>query len=187
VEKVVDSKGRVLEDHRGQQGTQVIARELADTMNLVLRGAVENGTGTVARLYGREVAGKTGTTSDFTDSRFVGYTSDLVTSVWLGFDDPKKKLVDVRGYDGISGGSLPAQIWHDFMNEATRNRPNQPFLLPERLGGQVLNTTTTAPPVTVPPTTQPPNPQPTFPPQPGPSQPPPSLTLPGPGPAPTRP
>ena len=191
VEKVVDSKGRVLEDHRGQQGTQVIAREHADTMNLVLRGAVENGTGTAARLYGREVAGKTGTTSDYTDARFVGYTTDLVTSVWLGFDDPKKKLVNVRGYDGISGGTLPAQIWHDFMDGATRNRPNQPFVQPEQLGGVVLNPTTTAPPVTVPPTTQPPgqpNPQPTFPPgQPGPSQPPPSLTLPGPGPAPTRP
>jgi penicillin-binding protein 1A len=192
VEKVVDSKGRVLEDHRGQQGTQVIAREHADTMNLVLRGAVEDGTGTAARLYGREVAGKTGTTSDYTDARFVGYTTDLVTSVWLGFDDPKKKLVNVRGYDGISGGTLPAQIWHDFMDGATRNRPNQPFVQPEQLGGVVLNPTTTAPPVTVPPTTQPPgqpNPQPTFPPpgQPGPSQPPPSLTLPGPGPAPTRP
>ena len=191
VEKVVDSKERVLEDHRGQQGTQVIAREHADTMNLVLRGAVENGTGTAARLYGREVAGKTGTTSDYTDARFVGYTTDLVTSVWLGFDDPKKKLVNVRGYDGISGGTLPAQIWHDFMDGATRNRPNQPFAQPEQLGGVVLNPTTTAPPVTVPPTTQPPgqpNPQPTFPPgQPGPSQPPPSLTLPGPGPAPTRP
>ncbi|HET9006871.1 MAG TPA: PBP1A family penicillin-binding protein [Actinomycetes bacterium] len=191
VEKVVDSKERVLEDHRGQQGTQVIAREHADTMNLVLRGAVENGTGTAARLYGREVAGKTGTTSDYTDARFVGYTTDLVTSVWLGFDDPKKKLVNVRGYDGISGGTLPAQIWHDFMDGATRNRPNQPFVQPEQLGGVVLNPTTTAPPVTVPPTTQPPgqpNPQPTFPPgQPGPSQPPPSLTLPGPGTAPTRP
>jgi penicillin-binding protein 1A len=192
VERVVDSKGRVLEDHRGQQGTQVIAREHADTMNLVLRGAVENGTGAAARLYGREVAGKTGTTSDFTDARFVGYTTDLVTSVWLGFDDHEEKLVNVRGYDGISGGTLPAQIWHDFMDGATRNRPNQPFVQPERLGGQVLNPTTTAPPVTVPPTTQPPgqpDPQPTFPPpgQPGPSQPPPSLTLPGPGPAPTRP
>jgi penicillin-binding protein 1A len=190
VEKVVDSKGRVLEDHRGQQGTQVIAREHADTMNLVLRGAVENGTGNVARLYGREVAGKTGTTSDYTDARFVGYTTDLVTSVWLGFDDHKKKLVNVRGYDGISGGTLPAQIWHDFMDGATRNRPNEPFVQPAQLGGQVLNpTTTTAPPTTAPPTTQPPNPQPTFPPpgQPGPSQPPPSLTLPGPGPDPTRP
>ena len=155
-------------------------------MNMVLRGAVENGTGNAARLYGREVAGKTGTTSDYTDARFVGYTTDLVTSVWLGFDDPEKKLVGVRGYDGVSGGTLPAQIWHDFMDGATRNRPNEPFVQPADLGGQVLNPTTTAPPVTVPPTTQPgqPNPQPTFPSptQPGPSLPPPSLTLPGPGP-----
>ena len=78
----------------------MIAQVHADTMNMVLRGAVENGTGNAARLFGREVAGKTGTTSDYTDARFVGYTSDLVTSVWLGFDDPKHKLVDVRGLAG---------------------------------------------------------------------------------------
>ena len=72
------------------------------------------------------MAGKTGTTSDYTDARFVGYTTDLVTSVWLGYDDPRKKLVDVRGYwPGVSGGSLPAQIWHDYMDVATRNRPNR--------------------------------------------------------------
>ena len=155
VEKVVDSRGRVLEDRRRPQGTQVIAPVHADVMNMVLRGAVENGTGNAARLYGREVAGKTGTTSDYTDARFVGYSTDLVTSVWLGFDDPAKKLVGVRGYDGVSGGTLPAQIWHDFMDGATRNRPNEPFVQPADLGGQVLNPTTTAPPVTVPPTTQP--------------------------------
>ena len=184
VEKVVDSRGRVLEDRRRPQGTQVIAPVHADVMNMVLRGAVEDGTGNAARLYGREVAGKTGTTSDYTDARFVGYSTDLVTSVWLGFDDPAKKLVGVRGYDGVSGGTLPAQIWHDFMDGATRNRPNAPFVQPADLGGQVLNPTTTAPPVTVPPTTQPgpPNPQPTFPSptQPGPSLPPPSQTVPNP-------
>ncbi len=61
VEKVVDAKGRVLEQHPGNpQGTQVIAQVHADTMNMVLRGAVENGTGHAARLFGREVAGKTG-------------------------------------------------------------------------------------------------------------------------------
>jgi penicillin-binding protein 1A len=192
VEKVVDAKDRVLEEHRQPQGSQVIAPVHADLMNLVLRSAVENGTGNAARLYGREVAGKTGTTSDYTDARFVGYTTDLVTSVWLGFDDYKKKLVDVRGLAGVSGGSLPAQIWHDFMDQATRNRPNAPFVLPTDVGGQVLNPTTTAPPVTVPATTLPgpkpgPGPGPTLPPQPGPSQPPTSLTIPGPGPVPTRP
>ncbi|HKP99735.1 MAG TPA: transglycosylase domain-containing protein [Actinomycetes bacterium] len=192
VEKVVDAKGRVLEQHPGNpQGAQVIAQVHADTMNMVLRGAVENGTGHAARLFGREVAGKTGTTSDYTDARFVGYTSDLVTSVWLGFDNPKHKLVGVRGLAGVSGGSLPALIWHDYMDLATRNRPNAPFVAPADLGGVVLNSTTTAPPTTVPQPTQPgpPNPPPTVPAptQPGQSLPPTTLTLPGPGPDPTTP
>jgi penicillin-binding protein 1A len=191
VERVVDSQGRVIEDHRRQQGTQVVAPIVADTMNLVLRGAVENGTGFRARLDGREVAGKTGTTSEYTDARFVGYTTDLVTSVWLGYDKPERKLVDIYGLRGVSGGSVPAQIWHNFMDVATRGRPNAPFVVPAELGGQVLNSTTsTAPPTTVPPTIPgPPQSQPTFPSptQPGPSLPPPSQTVPGPGPNPTQP
>jgi penicillin-binding protein 1A len=191
VEKVVDSRERVLEEHRDPQGTQVIAQNHADTMNMVLKSAVENGTGQAARLFGREVAGKTGTTSDYTDARFVGYTPNLVTSVWLGFDDDDNKLVNVRGYEGVSGSTLPAQIWHDFMDLATRDRPNEPFVPPAELGGVVLNPTTTVPPTTVPPTTQPgpQNPPPTLPSptQPGPSVPPTSLGLPGPGPDPTNP
>jgi penicillin-binding protein 1A len=190
VERVVDSRGRVLEDNIRPQGTQVIAQVHADTINMVLRDAVENGTGHAARLFDRQVAGKTGTTSDYTDARFVGYTPNLVASVWLGYDNPKHKLVNVRGLAGVSGGSLPAQIWHDFMDQATRDRPNEPFVPPAELGGQVLNPTTTAPPATAPPTTQPgPQPQPTQPPptQPGPSLPPPTQTFPGPGPVPTRP
>jgi penicillin-binding protein 1A len=192
VERVVDSQGRVIEDHRNQQGSQVVAPVVADTINLVLKNAVENGTGFRARLDGREVAGKTGTTSKYSDARFVGYTTDLVTSVWLGYDKPTRELVDIYGLRGVSGGSVPAQIWHDFMDVATRNRENAPFVPPAELGGQVLNSTTSAPPTTVPPTTlpgPPDPPQPTFPSptQPGPSLPPPSQTLPGPGPNPTRP
>jgi membrane peptidoglycan carboxypeptidase len=191
VERVIDAKGRVLEDHPDNpQGTQVIAQQHADTMNLVLKGAVENGTGTAARLDGREVAGKTGTTSNYRDARFVGYTTDLVTSVWLGFEK-SKPLINVRGLAGVSGGSLPAQIWHDYMDLATRNRPNLPFAPPAELGGIVLNPTTTVPPTTVvqPPQPGQPNPQPTFPgpTQPGPSVPPSTLTLPGPGTDPTSP
>ena len=76
----------------------------------------------------------------------------------------------------MSGGSLPAQIWHDYMDLATRNRPNRPFVAPDELGGQVLNSTTTVPPTTLPPPQpQPgqPNPQPSFP----------QPTRPGPGPS----
>jgi penicillin-binding protein 1A len=190
VERVVDAQGRVIEDHRRQQGTQVVPQVVADTMNLVLRNAVENGTGTRARLFGREVAGKTGTTSNYADARFVGYTSDLVTSVWLGYDNPsKRKLINVYGLRGVSGGTVPAQIWHNFMDEATRNRPNAPFVPPADLGGQVLNSTTSAPPTTVAPTTQPGQNPPQYPAptQPGPSLPPTSQTVPGPGPNPTQP
>ena len=192
VEKVVDSQGRVLEEHRNPPGTQVIAPVHSDVINMVLQRAVENGTGHSARLYNRQVAGKTGTTSDYTDARFVGYTTDLVTSVWLGFDQHKKKLVNVRGYSGVSGGSLPAQIWHDFMELATADRPSAPFAVPQEIGGRVLNSTTSAPPSTVAPTTAPgatDPPQQTFPAptQPGPSLPPTLPSVPGqnPGPNPT--
>jgi membrane peptidoglycan carboxypeptidase len=190
VEKVVDSNGRVIEQHDYKsKGVQVIHENQADTINMVLRTAVEHGTGTAARLFDRQVAGKTGTTTEYTDARFVGYTPSLVASVWLGYDNPRHKLYNVNGIRAVSGGSLPAQIWHDFMVEATRDTPPEAFVEPQTFG-VVLNPTTTAPPTTAAPDTQP---KPTDPPgQPTPtSLPGPPLTslppLPGPGPSPTRP
>jgi membrane peptidoglycan carboxypeptidase len=190
VEKVVDSNGRVIEQHDYKsKGVQVIHENQADTINMVLRRAVESGTGTAARLFDRQVAGKTGTTTEYTDARFVGYTPSLVASVWLGYDNPRHKLYNVNGIRAVSGGSLPAQIWHDFMVEATRATPPEAFVEPQTFG-VVLNPTTTAPPTTAAPDTQP---KPTDPPgQPTPtSLPGPPLTslppLPGPGPSSTRP
>jgi len=190
VQKVVDSNGRVIEQHDYRtKGVQVIHENQADTINMVLRRAVESGTGTAARLFDRQVAGKTGTTSDYTDARFVGYTPGLVTSVWLGYDNPKHKLYNLHGLRAVSGGTLPAQIWRNFMVEATRGTPPQPFVEPQNFG-VVLNPTTTAPPTTA---VQDSQPKPTDPPGypsptslPGPQQT--SLPpLPGPGPGPTRP
>jgi penicillin-binding protein 1A len=190
VEKVVDSNGRVIEQHDYKaKGVQVIHANQADTINTVLRDAVENGTGTQARLLDRQVAGKTGTTSDYTDARFVGYTPSLVASVWLGYDDQKHKLYNIHGLPAVSGGSLPADIWQRFMVEATRGTPPEPFVQPQDFG-VVLNSTTTVPPTTVAPSSQPPptDPPPGYPTTtslPGPPQT--SLPpLPGPGPGPTR-
>jgi penicillin-binding protein 1A len=189
VEKVVDSNRRVIEQHDySTKGVQVIHANQADTINMVLRNAVESGTGTGARLFDRQVAGKTGTTTDYTDARFVGYTPDLVASVWLGFDNPKHKLYNINGVRAVSGGSLPARIWHDFMVEATRGTPPQSFVDPQSFG--VVVGATTLPPTTAVQTSQP---KPTDPPGfptptslPGPPQT--SLPpLPGPGPGPTRP
>jgi penicillin-binding protein 1A len=192
VEKVVDPNGRVIEQHDYKsKGVQVIHENQADTINMVLRNAVERGTGTEARLFDRPVAGKTGTTSGYTDARFVGYTPSLVASVWLGYDNREHKLYNIHGYRAVSGGTLPARIWHNFMVEATRGTPPESFVEPQ-LFGVVLNPPTTAPPTTVAPTTQPP---PTNPPgQPAPTSLPgppqtsvPPYPGPGPGPGPTRP
>jgi penicillin-binding protein 1A len=162
VEKVWDSNKRLIEqrDHNAN-GTRVVDPNVADTVNLALRGVVEGGTGVGARLWDRQSAGKTGTTQKNTDARYVGYTPNLVASVWLGYDNPKHKLVNIHGLGTVQGGSLPARIWRDFMTAATRGLEKASFVDPQ-VSGTVLNSTTTAPPTTQ----QQPLPGPTFPPQP---------------------
>ena len=78
----------------------------------LLEGVVTNGTGRAARLD-RRAAGKTGTTQDYRDAWFIGFTSDIVVGVWVGNDDDSPM-------DGVVGGDLPAKIWHDYVEEAER-------------------------------------------------------------------
>ena len=86
-------------------------------MNRMLVDAVRNGTGKAAMLNGRAMGGKTGTSQEFKDAWFVGYTRQLVAGVWLGNDEgvPMSK--------NITGGTLPAQIWKSFMERATAGQP----------------------------------------------------------------
>jgi penicillin-binding protein 1A len=97
----------------------VVSPEFAGTMNEMLSAVISHGTGRAAELP-RPAAGKTGTTQDYRDAWFVGYTADLVAGVWLGNDDntPMKK---------VTGGSLPAQAWRRFMVAATRTMPVKPL------------------------------------------------------------
>jgi penicillin-binding protein 1A len=90
--------------------TRVLEPEQADVINHLLEQAVQRGTGTAARLR-VPVAGKTGTTQDYGDAWFVGYTAKLVTGVWLGNDDnsPTRKA---------TGGGLPVEVWTRFMRTA---------------------------------------------------------------------
>ena len=94
---------------------QVVTPEFAGTMNEMLSAVISHGTGRSAALP-RPAAGKTGTTQDYRDAWFIGYTTDLVAGVWLGNDDntPMNK---------VTGGSLPAQAWRRFMLAATRTMP----------------------------------------------------------------
>ena len=93
--------------------------ELAGEMNEMLAGVIAHGTGRAAPLP-RPAAGKTGTTQDYRDAWFIGYTADLVAGVWLGNDDntPMNK---------VTGGSLPAETWRRFMLAATRSMPVRPL------------------------------------------------------------
>ncbi len=127
VREVADGNGNIL----FRRGNESVMAHMIDEMPLgmlndLLRGVVDNGTGRAARLPNRQVAGKTGTTSDYRDAWFVGYTPDLIAGVWVGNDDnsPMNK---------VSGGGLPAQIWRGFMNDALRG--TEPRELPTARGG----------------------------------------------------
>ncbi len=91
----------------------VIKKEDVAKMNVLLNGVMRNGTGKGARI-GRSSAGKTGTTSNYKDAWFVGYTPHLVTGVWIGNDDatPTNK---------VTGGGLPARIWRSYMKASLKN------------------------------------------------------------------
>jgi penicillin-binding protein 1A len=96
---------------------QVISPQNAFIMTHLLQGVVQHGTGQRAKALGRPVAGKTGTSSDYSDAWFIGYTPSLLTGVWVGFDDKAslgKKETGARA-------ALP--IWISFMDQALRNTP----------------------------------------------------------------
>lgn len=91
----------------------------------MMEGVVARGTGFAAgQGLNRQIAGKTGTTQDFQDAWFVGFTPDLVTAVWIGYDTPT-----TLG-NGDTGGAISAPVWHDFMAVALKNRPNLSFPMP---------------------------------------------------------
>jgi penicillin-binding protein 1A len=90
----------------------------------MLEGVVERGTGTVVKAVGKPIAGKTGTTNDWRDAWFVGFTPDLVAGVYIGFDDP-----DSLGNDE-TGGHVAAPIFRDFMITALKDAPATAFRTP---------------------------------------------------------
>ena len=91
----------------------------------MMQGVVQRGTGVPAGAgLNRAIAGKTGTSQDFTDAWFAGFTPDLVTVVWVGFDDSTSLG------DNETGAAVAAPIWHDYMAVALKDRPNLKFVAP---------------------------------------------------------
>ncbi len=136
IKKIVTMKGEVLEENTPYMEmeekeeeeelpktpppaskVQAISPQNAFIMTHLLQGVVQHGTGQRAKVLGRPVAGKTGTSSDYSDAWFIGYTSSLLTGVWVGFDDKTslgKKETGARA-------ALP--IWTSFMDQALKNTP----------------------------------------------------------------
>jgi penicillin-binding protein 1A len=94
-----------------------------------LEQVIERGTGYQAGI-GRPAAGKTGTTDDYADAWFVGYTPQLVTAVWVGYPDGRIPMTSVHGIR-VMGGTFPAQIWREFMLGALDGKPVRDFEIPE--------------------------------------------------------
>lgn len=143
--------------------------DVADNVTDVLKNVVEKGTGTPAKLPGRDVAGKTGTTDDNLSAWFVGYTPQLSTAISMyRLDDNEKhknrkfeKMYGTGGEEKIHGASFPAQIWHDYMAEAMKNQKVVKFPKAEAIGETLYGGGASSPeptPSYTPPSSPPPSP-----------------------------
>ena len=135
VTAVVDQNGKVMEGHE-LQAEQRLSPQLAYIMQFMLEQVINHGTGAGARTMGfrRPAAGKTGTTNDAKDAWFAGFTPNLLTVVWTGFD--QKEVLGLTG----AQASLPA--WTNFMKAATASRPALDFVVPQGLVEETVDPTT---------------------------------------------
>jgi penicillin-binding protein 1A len=126
ITRITDNEGNVLEE-KPPEAHDALRPETAATMANLLRGVVERGTAQRAKVLGRPLCGKTGTTDNWSDTWFVGFERDMVAGVWSGFDDKRKSLG--RGQDGART-SLP--IFIDFWREASKAFPKDQVFPPPR-------------------------------------------------------
>ena len=131
--RVRDADGSVALDH-GIETERVISPQVAYQMVSMLSDVIDRGTGSSARRMGVTFpsGGKTGTTDDFKDAWFVGFSSSVVAAVWVGYDQPK--TIAREGY----GSRIALPIWADFMRRAARLRPPEPFDRPSGLEDEAL-------------------------------------------------
>jgi penicillin-binding protein 1A len=124
---VRDSSGKLLEEST-PHAEEVLKPSVAYVVTSMLQDVIDRGTASNLRsnnLYTRIGAGKTGTTSDFSDAWFIGYTPDLVAGCWFGYDQRRRigKL--------LTGGAIAAPVWADFMMNALKDTPDKPFPVPQ--------------------------------------------------------
>ncbi len=131
--RVIDADGTTVYDNPAHS-ERVISAETAFQMVSMLEDVMDRGTASAARGWGIRFpsGGKTGTTDDFKDAWFVGFSSSIVVGVWVGFDQPK--TIAREGY----GSRFALPIWSDFMRRAVQRRPAEEFEVPSGLHGEQL-------------------------------------------------
>jgi penicillin-binding protein 1A len=123
--RVTKADGTVIYNHSHAE-SRVLSASIASTVVGVLQQVVARGTGRAAQLD-RPMAGKTGTAENWHDAWFLGFTPDLVTSVWVGFPDQQKSMVPPATPIRVQGGSWPAAIWRAYMKPALDGVPKTDF------------------------------------------------------------
>ncbi|HSE92754.1 MAG TPA: penicillin-binding protein 1A [Methylomirabilota bacterium] len=123
---ITDAGGRLLEENV-PEGKAAMAPETAYVVTHMLRGVVERGTGQSAKALGRPVAAKTGTTNDYSNAWFIGFTPNLATGVWVGYDRPRSLGKDE------TGSRVAVPIWTTFMSRVLVGSPKEDFPIPDRV------------------------------------------------------
>ena len=123
---VRNARGAVVDDNRPVR-RRVLSPNDDALLTSILAGVVRQGTGTHAALPGRETAGKTGTTENYGDAWFVGYTPQLATAVWVGYPKELRPMLTEYHGDPVAGGTFPADIWRTFTGAALAKTPPQSF------------------------------------------------------------
>jgi penicillin-binding protein 1A len=134
VECLADARGRCTIENKIVR-RPVLTPAQDEVLNQLLQGVVTSGTGKLAALPGREVAGKTGTTTNYGDAWFVGYTPQLVTAVWVGYPTTERPMLTEYHGHQVAGGTYPALVWKAFMSKALpylqdtpQNFPAPPYI-----------------------------------------------------------
>lgn len=133
ITKVTDTDGTVLQETPPPVPVPVISPETAYVITNLMQSVVSSGTGHRASIIGRPVAGKTGTTNGAKDAWFIGYIPQLVTGVWVGYDQERSLG------SGGTGGQAAAPIWGDFMQKAIMSLPSEDFTAPENVSFVLIN------------------------------------------------
>jgi penicillin-binding protein 1A len=123
---VTDAQGKLLEEHLAEP-KDAVSPETAYVITHMLRGVVERGTGHAAKALGRPIAAKTGTTNDYSNAWFVGFTPRVATGVWVGYDRPRSLGKDE------TGSRVAVPIWVSYMGKVLGDSPREDFPVPDKI------------------------------------------------------